>query len=640
MASEMDELIEKLRATNVSPTNTSDNTTTILTEISATKDPKLFDKHDLAEFFLNLTQSNNVNVRKEAAKCIAEITKSEVQRKKFTKLEIIKVFIDCLRNVNNETETMELPIQICRALGNICYLNDEARDIILDLNGDVVLIKLLDITDVRDKTNALQFIKVRGGLLSNYLLGGEGLAKRAMELEIMQKIQNIIAIGVENVEENEDLLLNTLPLMSILTENVPDLNFDASLNIQLSRILAASTNPDLAEMCLELLHYQAENDDVKLLLAKDGLCETIYQLLEKYKTLASTSEARALMKLACELIVLILTGDESMHYLYSTSLLKNMQDWLDSDDVDLLTTGVLALGNFARTDSHCIHMVENKTMNKLLEVLAKNNGVKDDVRLQHALLSTLRNLVIPKPNKGAVIQAGLVETILPMLEIHQPPVVFKLLGTLRMTVDGQEKLALELLKNKNLIEQLVHWSKSSDYAGVTGESLRLMAWLIKHAYLSKIAYALPRKGDAPAEQLADKIPPMEYDRTSLNEFISNDCTIEAMVNMLTSQHLVMQNEALIALCILCVVYLSSSTSPPSDEHAQLLQDAFIKYEVGKKLAELINKSSDTMTKEIVENLENFTNLLRTSDKLVAHLEQHNISELLKSIPILTEYCTI
>ena len=197
------------------------------------------------------------------------------------------------------------------------------------------------------------------------------------------------------------------------------------------------------------------------------------------------------------------------------------------------------------------------------------------------------------------------------------------------------------MKNKTLIEQLVHWSKSSDYAGVTGESLRLMAWLIKHAYLSKIAYALPRKGDAPAEQLADKIPQLEYDRSSLNDFISNESTIEAMVNMLTSQHLVMQNEALIALCILCVVYLSpSSTNQQSDEHAQQIQDAFIKYEVGKKLAELINKSSDSMTKEIVENLENFTNLLRTSDKLVAHLEQHNISELLKSIPILTEYCTI
>lgn len=49
-------------------------------------------------------------------------------------------------------------------------------------------------------------------------------------------------------------------------------------------------------------------DDVKLLLAKEGLCETIYQLLEKYKAQATTSEARALMKLACEIVVLILTG--------------------------------------------------------------------------------------------------------------------------------------------------------------------------------------------------------------------------------------------------------------------------------------------------------------------------------------------
>lgn len=203
-----------------------------------------------------------------------------------------------------------------------------------------------------------------------------------------------------------------------------------------------------------------------------------------------------------------------------------------------------------------------------------------------------------------------------------------------------EKLALELLKNKTLIEQLVHWSKSSDYAGVTGESLRLMAWLIKHAYLSKIAYALPRKGDAPAEQIADKIPlTQDYDRSSLSQFLANEGTVEAMVSMLTAQHLVMQNEALIALCILSVVYLSQKNEA-AQEQAQRLQDELIKCEVGKKLAELISKSSDSMTKEIVENLQNCVNLLKSSEKLMTHLEENNINELLKSIPILTEYCTL
>lgn len=129
---------------------------------------------------------------------------------------------------------------------------------------------------------------------------------------------------------------------------------------------------------------------MKFQLANDGLCEEIFNLVETYKTLADITEARALMKLACDLIVLVLTGgkqllriflfrkeplnlfipmhfpDESMKCLYKTPLLDNMICWLDSDDIDLLTTGVLALGNFARTDTHCIEMVRRNITAKLL----------------------------------------------------------------------------------------------------------------------------------------------------------------------------------------------------------------------------------------------------------------------------------
>lgn len=239
------------------------------------------------------------------------------------------------------------------------------------------------------------------------------------------------------------------------------------------------------------------------------------------------------------------------------------------------------------------------------------------MRLQHALLSALRNLVIPKPNKAAVIEAGLVETILPMLEIHQPPVVFKLLGTLRMTVDGQEKLAHELLQNEKLIKQLVLWSKSSDYANVTGESCRLMAWLIKHAYF--------RNRDP-----TQKTP---SDLKSVLVFVNVDGAVDSMVSMLTSQHLVMQNEALIALCIVVAILHGKDANVNVDE-------LLIGCELGQRLSEFLAKSSDTMTKEIVENLQSFMTLLRRSEALVSHLDKHNIDESLKSIPILTEYCTL
>lgn len=76
-----------------------------------------------------------------------------------------------------------------------------------------------------------------------------------------------------------------------------------------------------------------------------------------------------------------------MHLLEKTLLLSYMKSWLESDDVDLMTTSVLALGNFARTDNHCIRMVKDNMHIKLIDILAKNNGPEADVRLQHALVN-------------------------------------------------------------------------------------------------------------------------------------------------------------------------------------------------------------------------------------------------------------
>lgn len=45
---------------------------------------------------------------------------------------------------------------------------------------------------------------------------------------------------------------------------------------------------------------------------------------------------------------------------------QDMLSWLISDDVDLMITGVLAIGNFARNDKHCINMVQDGLAETLL----------------------------------------------------------------------------------------------------------------------------------------------------------------------------------------------------------------------------------------------------------------------------------
>ncbi|KFB46919.1 AGAP005262-PA-like protein [Anopheles sinensis] len=616
----MDEIIAGLK--NATLEKNSERALPLLKQISDAE-TNLCDKYDIKNDLLELLQLDDTKVHIQAARCIAEVAKTDNQRAKFSKEDVIRRLTDLLRvptpQDNSADVSLELATQLCRALGNICYANDDARAIIKELGVDERIFALLDYDVDTDNEDRDQFVRVRCGLISNYLLGSDDIAERAVELKLIDKLEKILTRCLTDVDQHEELLLSILPPLSILTEQISDLCFAPSLNKTIAKILAKCTNPDIAESCLALLHYEAQNDDVKLLLAEEGLCETIYQLLEKYKTFANTDEARVLMKLACDLIVLILTGDKSMHYLYTTPLLKGMEDWLDSYDVELLTTGVLALGNFARTDSHCIYMVEKKIVHKLLSILAKNNGTEHQMTLQHALLSTLKNIVIPKPNKAAFIEAGLVDIILPMLEIHQAPVVFKLLGTLRMTVDGQAKLASELLQNEKLVKQLVHWSQTSEFTGVLGESLRLMAWLIKHAYYQQ------KDSDS-----------VTLDDTGLRKFVAIEGAVASMVGMLASTHLVMQNEALIALTILTTIFHNKTTEDGSN-----LDQLLVQANVGAKLAEQITLNGESMTKEIVENLQTFVKQLHSSsDALVTHLREHNIDELLKTIPSLVEYCTL
>lgn len=271
----------------------------------------------------------------------------------------------------------------------------------------------------------------------------------------------------------------------------------------------------------------------------------------------------------------------------------------------------------------------------LVEILSKNNGIDGEMKLQHALLSAFRNLVIPKQNKLIIIEAGLIDVILPMLKSNHPHVVYKLIGTLRMLIDGQPKSAIELLENEILILELIRWGESTDYLSVTGEALRLIAWIIKHAY--KDVYI----GDSDVASVTRSV-----NRTSLKKFIKINGAVRSMVNMLTTTHLVMQNEALIALCIISSMFIqqntdanATSTTASNDNDINLTQ-LFIECDLGSKLAEFIQRGADEMTKEIVENVQTLMSILRTSIELVKHLNDHNTDELLKTIPILTEYCTL
>ncbi|XP_058659167.1 rap1 GTPase-GDP dissociation stimulator 1 isoform X5 [Ammospiza caudacuta] len=346
-----------------------------------------------------------------------------------------------------------------------------------------------------------------------------------------------------NCKDQEVLLQTGRALGNICYDSQSSKEQFAYTNIaeELVKLFKKQIEHDKKEMIFEVLAPLAENDVIKLQLVEAGLVECLLEIVQK--TVDSDKEDDiAELKTASDLMVLLLLGDESMQKLFEGgkgSVFQRVLSWIPSNSHQLQLAGALAIANFARNDGNCIHMVDNGIVQKLMDLLDRH--VEDgNVTVQHAALSALRNLAIPVVNKAKMLSTGVAEAVLKFLRSEMPPVQFKLLGTLRMLIDAQAEAAEQLGKNVKLVERLVEWCEAKDHAGVMGESNRLLSALIRHSKSKDVIRTIVQSGG-----------------------------IKHLVTMATSEHVIMQNEALVALALIAALELV--TAEKDLENAQLVQ---------------------------------------------------------------------
>ncbi|KAG8454183.1 hypothetical protein GDO86_000719 [Hymenochirus boettgeri] len=299
---------------------------------------------------------------------------------------------------------------------------------------------------------------------------------------------------------------------------------------EMVKLFKKQTEHEKREIIFEVLAPLAENDAIKMQLVEAGLVECLLDVVQNTVN-SEKEEDNAELKTASDLMVLLLLGDESMQKLFEGgkgSVFQRVLSWLPSNNRQLELAGALAIANFARNDGNCIHMVDNGIVQKLVDLLDRH--VEDgNVTVQHAALSALRNLAIPVVNKAKMLSAGVAEEVLKFLRSEMPPVQFKLLGTLRMLIDAQAEAAEQLGKNVKLVERLVEWCEVKEHAGVMGESNRLLSALIRHSKSKDVIRTIVESGG-----------------------------IKHLVTMATSEHVIMQNEALVALGLIAALELQSA----------------------------------------------------------------------------------
>ncbi|XP_074946888.1 rap1 GTPase-GDP dissociation stimulator 1 isoform X4 [Phalacrocorax aristotelis] len=394
---------------------------------------------------------------------------------------------------------------------------------------------LVQLLNCKDQEVLLQ----TGRALGNICYDSHTLQSQLINMGVIPTLVKLLGIHCQNAALTEMCLVAFGNLAEL--ESSKEQFAYTNIAEELVKLFKKQIEHDKKEMIFEVLAPLAENDVIKLQLVEAGLVECLLEIVQK--TVDSDKEDDiAELKTASDLMVLLLLGDESMQKLFEGgkgSVFQRVLSWIPSNSHQLQLAGALAIANFARNDGNCIHMVDNGIVQKLMDLLDRH--VEDgNVTVQHAALSALRNLAIPVVNKAKMLSAGVAEAVLKFLRSEMPPVQFKLLGTLRMLIDAQAEAAEQLGKNVKLVERLVEWCEAKDHAGVMGESNRLLSALIRHSKSKDVIRTVVQSGG-----------------------------IKHLVTMATSEHVIMQNEALVALALIAALELV--TAEKDLENAQLVQ---------------------------------------------------------------------
>ncbi|XP_043835993.1 rap1 GTPase-GDP dissociation stimulator 1-like isoform X1 [Dromiciops gliroides] len=468
-----------------------------------------------------------------AAQVLAELAKNEELKQPCIDAGLVSALLPHL-----ESSDQDLLLHAGRAIGRICYGNKELQEELVKAGVISLLVKIL----------------------SDF-----------PESEPLVRVDLLALCNLADLDTAKEALSKTKAAEELV------------------RQLRRAENQERLEIVTEILQLLAENDSLKVQLVEADVQSALVEILQRVQD-SSEVEAAAILKTISDLVISLLLGDESMQKLFANGtglVYQRISSWLMSQNAQMQLTGALAVANFARNDSNCVKMVQLGVVHQLLDVLEKHvdNG---DVTVQHAALSALRNLAIPVINKVQMLEEGVAERIQMLLRSEMPPVQFKLLGTLRMLMDGQVEAAETLGQDPALLNRLVQWCEAKEHAGVQGEANRLLASLLRHSKSQEVVRAIQEAQG-----------------------------VKHLVSMTTSEHAIMQNEALIALAIASAINL------------EIIKDAFKESKLIQNLQKLLE---DEMTSPEVKykSLGLLCSLLGSGD-LRKQVEEAKVQDTLENL---------
>lgn len=473
----------------------------------------------ILEAVVALLEINAPESKAKVLMLIAEIAKSEETRVPCVKAGLISAILS-----NLESDDPNVVLQALRAIGNISFDNELAKSTLLENQGAEKIVKKLEVLEKSFNENSDNKLELAAcGSMLNVASDDEALTEEAVSFGAVSFLLGFVK---QSLHSNTALCRMALSAVSVLISSEKGkASFSESDGVTiLMKVLQESDDKEFVDLVFEIFSSLVVDDNVKKALVQQGYAEHLANIVSSAKNVTDDESLREKVQSAADMIVMLLTEDDSMKLLFNDgdgSVYKMCVSWLSSGDQHLEISGCLAVGNFGRTDEHCIKLVQQGVHVQLLQLLVRTTKRENMGRHQQAVFSALKNLSMPAANKVKLVESGCLDVILPLLSNQSPFVQFKVLGTLRMLLTGQADVANRIVSSNEHLSTLVRCCESSGHEGVKSEASRMLAVIVKEAKSAEVSQKLITSGG-----------------------------LTPIVAMVSSEHVIMQNEALIALAVM------------------------------------------------------------------------------------------
>jgi len=258
-------------------------------------------------FLLTLLGHKSKQIVAETTKAIAEIAKGLARRgkKKCTTIELIRALIDLLKE-----DDIDILTQACRALGNICYQNENGKNMVRQQDGLKVILTVLKKGIALDNVEGARFLLIAANhLLLVFLKCEEALCIKVFEEGMLPIFCSILELYFRNGISNDEVLVYLCFILEIM--DIEDIVF---LDERLARGLVNIVTMDISfysvtGLCLQIFRGQAWKDEkARLVLAKAGVWEWLPKLLQKHHPQSNDQCVRYYFPCIRYLLDVMLTG--------------------------------------------------------------------------------------------------------------------------------------------------------------------------------------------------------------------------------------------------------------------------------------------------------------------------------------------